>query len=103
MTSCVCVFPASLLPFLPRVPGLSIVHLWAPEPMVAGRARTAILDCDYRIDPEDRETLEVKWYFRFDPAPIYQWVPPNDPQVSGGGDDLVLFHEWQRCTHYTVF
>ena len=31
-----------------------------------------------------QDTLEVKWYFRYDPTPIYQWVPPFPPQVNAG-------------------
>ena len=58
-----------------------IDHLWVPEAMQNDSVDYAILDCDYSLDERDKDSLEVKWYFRYDPTPIYQWVPPNDPQV----------------------
>lgn len=42
---------------------------------------SALVDCDFSYNEEDIESLELKWYFRHDPTPIYTWVPPNDPQV----------------------
>ena len=39
------------------------------------------MDCDFTYNEEDKKSFELKWYFRFDPTPIYTWVPPNDPQV----------------------
>ena len=33
------------------------------------------------LDDQDVASFELKWYFRFDPTPIYTWVPPNPPQV----------------------
>lgn len=60
---------------------LRIDHLWVPEAMKNDSVDYAILDCDYSLDERDKDSLEVKWYFRYDPTPIYQWVPPNDPQV----------------------
>ena len=43
---------------------------------------SALVDCDFIYEEEDIESLELKWYFRHDPTPIYTWVPPNNPQVS---------------------
>ena len=40
------------------------------------------MDCDFTYNEEDIESLELKWYFRHDPTPIYTWVPPNEPQVN---------------------
>jgi hypothetical protein len=34
------------------------------------------------LDDQDIDTFELKWYFRFDPTPIYTWVPPNPPQAA---------------------
>ena len=36
-------------------------------------------------DPrQDSGSLEVKWYWRHGLQPIYQWLPPNPPQVGWG-------------------
>ena len=70
-----------LVTWIPRSICLRIEHLWVPEAMANDSVEYAILDCDYSLDERDKDSLEVKWYFRYDPTPIYQWVPPNDPQV----------------------
>ena len=33
-----------------------------------------ILNCDYDFDEEEAQQLEIKWYFRKDPAPFFQWI-----------------------------
>ena len=63
---------------------LRIEHLTVPPPTPNDTASYALLDCEYRLDPRDRDSLEVKWYFRYDPVPIYQWIPPGMPQVRPG-------------------
>ena len=57
---------------------------------------SAILDCDYTLDDRDKDSLEVKWYFRYDQAPIYQWIPPDEPQVSRSvyNRSMVMNHVW---------
>ena len=61
---------------------VKILNVLTPDVIKNGTKDYAIVDCDYMIDERDKETLEVKWYFRHDPTPIYTWVPPNLPQVS---------------------
>ena len=56
--------------------------VWVPEPFREGSRSSVLLDCVYNYTMEDRDSLEVKWYFRQGLNPIYQWVPPNPPQVS---------------------
>ena len=53
-----------------------------PDVMENGTETTAVLDCVYDIEESDRDSLEVKWYFRHDPSPVYQWIPPQQPQVK---------------------
>ena len=64
-----------------RVNNVKITNLWVPEPFQEGTRSSVLLDCDYNYTEADRESLEVKWYFRQGLNPIYQWVPPNPPQV----------------------
>ena len=43
--------------------------------------QSALVDCDFSYEQKDLQSLELKWYFRHDPTPIYTWIPPNKPQV----------------------
>jgi hypothetical protein len=61
---------------------VQILNVWTPEIIENGTQSSAIVDCEYSLDDRDISTLEIKWYFRFDPTPIYTWVPPNPPQVG---------------------
>ena len=60
-----------------------------------------LLDCEYNYTKEDRDSIEIKWYFKqvdgnYYPiervsvsevkiiqglTPVYQWIPPNPPQI----------------------
>ena len=65
-------------------PGLycvNITSIWVPETFLSGTVSSAVLDCVYNFTEADRDSLEVKWYFRHNPSPIYQWIPPGTPQV----------------------
>ena len=64
------------------VHSVQISKVWVPEPFREGSRSSVLLDCVYNYTMEDRDSLEVKWYFRQGLNPIYQWVPPNPPQVS---------------------
>ena len=64
------------------VDSVQISKVWVPEPFREGSRSSVLLDCVYNYTMEDRDSLEVKWYFRQGLNPIYQWVPPNPPQVS---------------------
>jgi len=61
--------------------GAEIISLWVPELMKNGSVEGAVLDCVYNYTDKEKDSLEVKWYFRHDPTPIYQWLPPQLPQV----------------------
>ena len=43
--------------------------------------QSALVDCDFSYEQKDLQSLELKWYFRHDPTPIYTWIPPKKPQV----------------------
>ena len=60
---------------------VKILDVLTPDVIKNGTEKYAIIDCIYNITEQDKDTLEVKWYFRHDPTPIYTWVPPNLPQV----------------------
>ena len=76
---------------------VKILNVLVPDVIKNGTESYAIVDCDYMIDERDKETLEVKWYFRHDPTPIYTWVPPHLPQVSE-----ILNWRWQIFTRLCV-
>ena len=57
-----------------------IKELFVPTAFLDG-SDEVILDCDYTLHQEDVDSLEVKWYFRHEARPFYQWIPPNPPQI----------------------
>jgi len=61
---------------------LKILNVWTPDVVENGTESSAIVDCEYLLEDRDINTFELKWYFRFDPTPIYTWIPPNPPQVK---------------------
>ena len=60
---------------------VKISSLWVPAPFLSGTVSSTVLDCVYNYTEADRNSLEVKWYFRHNPSPVYQWIPPGAPQV----------------------
>ena len=72
-----------ILPTLivPRVATVEITALWVPEPFMEGSKTSVLMDCVYNYTERDRDSLEIKWYFRQGLDLIYQWIPPNPPQV----------------------
>jgi len=73
-----------LVVFSQILTGISCLHissLWVPETFLSGTVSSTVLDCVYNYTKEDRDSLEVKWYFRHNPSPVYQWLPPGSPQV----------------------
>jgi len=58
-----------------------IVSLWVPDLLKNGSDEAAILDCVYNYEEREKDSLEIKWYFRNELLPIYQWLPPKKPQV----------------------
>lgn len=70
--------------FVLGVRGVQITHLFVPEEVRNGTSDAAILDCEYTLTPADLSAnsgLVVKWFFNSGPAPVYQWIPGQRPQV----------------------
>lgn len=70
--------------FVLGVRGVQITHLFVPEEVRNGTSEAAILDCEYTLTPADLSAtsgLVVKWFFNSGPAPVYQWIPGQRPQV----------------------
>lgn len=55
---------------------IEIRALNMPERIENGTHESIVLDCIYSLD-ESRDNLKlvVKWFFKDDPVPIYQWIP----------------------------
>lgn len=43
-----------------------------------------LLDCVYKLKPEEAEGLVITWYFNNSPSPAYQWIPGEPPRIVGG-------------------
>ncbi|XP_046675847.1 uncharacterized protein LOC124364416 isoform X3 [Homalodisca vitripennis] len=60
--------------------GLKIKEIKVPDVVLNG-TKPVVLDCDYVLD--DPSGLVVKWFFNNHPAPVYQWIFKQKPQVLG--------------------
>jgi len=50
----------------------------------SGKKSHFTLDCDYDIFSESEGAqVDVKWFFRNDPKPFFQWLPGRAPQAKG--------------------
>jgi len=72
----------ALLQQVKVVESLKIRNVWTPDVIENGTQKSALIDCDFTYEERDLQSLELKWYFRHDPRPIYTWVPPALPQVD---------------------
>ena len=55
-----------------------------PSVVESGKKNHVILDCDYDISSESEgQQVDVKWFFRNDPEPFFQWLPGRAPQAKG--------------------
>jgi len=52
-------------------------------PKAAESGHDLVLDCKFEYRNEERDQLDIKWYFNSSPTPIYQWLPAMDtgPQI----------------------
>lgn len=63
---------------------MRIRELRVPDVILNGTNKPVVLDCDYVLDTADMVSgLVVKWYFNNHPAPVYQWIVKQKPQVLG--------------------
>ena len=49
-------------------------------PSVVEQGRTIDISCEFEYTEEEREELDVKWYFRDSRVPFIQWVPSTGRQ-----------------------
>lgn len=55
---------------------IEIRALNMPERVENATRESIVLDCVYTLDEsKDNYKLVVKWFFKDDPVPIYQWIP----------------------------
>lgn len=49
-----------------------------------GTEEAVVLDCPFTLEKGDRfEDLVIKWYYKEEPLPIYQWIPASMPPQVG--------------------
>ena len=98
---------AIILVQLERTSLVEITALWVPDPFQEGSKSSVLLDCVYNYEVEDRDSLEVKWYFNRAPAPFCQWiagVPDTRPQLIGSlFEDKVDLEYVGGTTHQTKY
>jgi hypothetical protein len=73
-----------LLPFFAAgIVGVEIRHMQVPGVVESGSLPYVILDCDYDLAESEGTQVDVKWFFRDDPQPFFQWLPGRPPQAIG--------------------
>lgn len=61
---------------------IEIRALNMPERIENGTKESIVLDCIYSLDENtDNIKLVIKWFFKDDPVPIYQWIPEFDSRT----------------------
>lgn len=63
---------------------MQITGLFVPTEVQNGSDHV-LLDCEYSLRPDELQPasgLVVKWFYNNSPAPVYQWIPGNKPQVQ---------------------
>jgi len=69
--------------------GVEIKDMKVPKMVESGSKPHVILDCDYDLsDTTEGYQVDVKWFFRDDPQPFFQWLPGHRPQTIGE-----IFHD----------
>lgn len=71
------------LNFTVEVAGVEIKDMRVPRMVESGSQPHVILDCDYDLRDTEGTQVDVKWYFRDDPQPFFQWLPGRNPQTIG--------------------
>ncbi|XP_022902112.2 uncharacterized protein [Onthophagus taurus] len=65
---------------------IKIKNLKIPDGIEYNTTDEVILDCDYSLGEEDKDTLVIKWFFQEGNIPgdgrmIYQWIVSRKPQI----------------------
>ena len=69
--------------YFPGIVGVEIRKMSVPSEVESGTVPHVILDCDYDLAASESNQVDVKWFFREDPQPFYQWLPGRPPQAIG--------------------
>lgn len=83
MTTNHLIFGGLLLSSITGIVGVEIRKMKVPSEVESGTAPYVILDCDYDLAESESHQVDVKWFFRDDPQPFYQWLPGRPPQAIG--------------------
>jgi len=62
---------------------VEIKDMRVPRMIESGSEPHVILDCDYDLRETEGTQVDVKWFFRDDPQPFFQWLPGRPPQTIG--------------------
>uniref|UniRef100_A0A2S2Q2N4 Ig-like domain-containing protein n=1 Tax=Sipha flava TaxID=143950 RepID=A0A2S2Q2N4_9HEMI len=62
--------------------GVKITDQRVPGAVLNG-TEYVVLDCVYKVKPDETEGLVVTWYFNNSPSPTYQWIPGQPPRTIG--------------------
>ncbi|KAJ0179576.1 hypothetical protein K1T71_005288 [Dendrolimus kikuchii] len=68
--------------YLFRLNAVKVVKIVVPEIIQYGVQDAVILDCDYTLG-NDTSGLMVKWFFKNNARPVYQWIVSQKPQDMG--------------------
>jgi len=64
------------------VDSVTITDQRVPSAVLNG-TEYVVLDCVYRVKPEEAEGLVITWYFNNSPSPAYQWIQGQPPRAIG--------------------
>merc|ERR1711953_571994 len=77
------IFSGLLLSTITGIVGVEIRKMSVPSEVESGTVPHVILDWDYDLAASESNQVDVKWFFREDPQPFYQWLPGRPPQAIG--------------------
>ena len=64
--------------FVNSVQSLRMINMSLPS--VVEQGRPLDISCEFEYSEDEREELDVKWYFRDSRVPFLQWVPSTGRQ-----------------------
>ena len=62
---------------------VKLESLTVPSLVQNGTVPFVILDCPYYLREQETDGMVLKWYLNSKTIPIYQWIPPSNPQGLG--------------------
>lgn len=64
------------------VDSVTITDQRVPSAVLNG-TEYVVLDCVYKVKPEEAQGLVITWYFNNSPSPAYQWIQGQPPRAIG--------------------